>query len=55
MKIIDDVCGQVADIYSRLRARKIKNRLNREDGTKKQVDTYTVVLRKIGTSIYQHN
>jgi len=52
-KIIDDICIQVADIYYRLRFRKIKMRLNYEDGTNQLVDSYAVVLNQIGSSIYQ--
>lgn len=53
--IIDDVCNQVSGIYQIIRKRNIKNNINREDGTKKKVDTYCVVLRQFETHLYQQN
>lgn len=52
-KVIDEMCSDVADIYTTVRSRKIKCLLNFDDGTKEVVDTCAVVLQQISTPIYQ--
>jgi hypothetical protein len=51
-EFINFICNDVADLYTIVRSRTTKSTIHFEDGSTKLVDTYIVLIQRVGSSVY---